>query len=53
MEKIYCIKCKSIENLKPLKDLISFKKHWFFILFKVNVAVMMRKYLKKNNQLRY
>ena len=42
----------SIENLETLKHKIFSIKHYFFLLFVISEAVMMKKYLKENNQLR-
>ena len=43
----------SIENLKALKYHIFSIKHEFFLSFVINVAVKMKKHLKKKNQLRH
>ena len=53
MKKNFCVICGKYKKLKALKYHTFLKKHYFFLLFAVNVRMKMKKYLKKNNQLRY
>ena len=53
MKNYIALFAASIENLKNLTCLRSYKKHQFFLLFAVSARVKMKKYLKKKNQLRY
>ena len=43
----------SIENLKKLKYNIIFKKNIIFFLYTVSPVMNIKKYLMKNNQLKY
>ena len=43
----------SIEKSKTLKYHIFAIKHQFFLLFVTSVAAIIKKYLRKENQLRY
>ena len=45
MRKIYCIKCKMYKEFVI--------KNYFFLVFVTSVEVKMKKYLKKNAQLKY
>ena len=49
IKKIYV----SIENSKIIKYHTFSKKHGLFLLFRVSEEMKMKKYLKKENQLRY
>ena len=51
MKKIH-LGIVSIKNLKNLKQDIFLPKQ-FFVLFVITVVVMMKKYLRKKNRLRY
>ena len=51
MKKI-CIICNGHKKFKKLKTSYIFEKALAFLLFMVRVAVLMKKYLKKKNQLR-
>ena len=52
MKKPFVLLVINIENLKTLKYRIFWKRYKFFLLFKVIVAMKMKKYLKKKNRLR-
>ena len=52
MKKI-CISRNGYKKLKKPKTSYIFDKALAFLLFMVSVAVIMKKYLKKKNQLRY
>ena len=43
----------SIEYLKTLKYHTFSKKHYFFLLFAVSVAIKMKIYFKKKNKIKY
>ena len=43
----------NIENLKKSKKYMFLKKPWVFLLFTVSVAMNIKKYLKKKNQLKH
>ena len=53
MKKPIVLSAISIENLETLKYQKFLIKHQFFLLFVISVAVMMKKYSKKKNQLKY
>ena len=53
MREIQCIKCKLYTKLKTSKVSNILEKYQLFPLFIVSVEVMMRKCLKKMNQLGY
>ena len=42
-----------IGNVKIITSYPFSKKHYFFLLFIVSVAVKMKRHLQENNQLRY
>ena len=52
MKKIY-IYAVDIESSKILKYYTFLIKHWFFLLCVISVIIMIKRYSKKNNQLRY
>ena len=52
MKKLYCVICGKYRKFEKPKISYILEKHYFFLLFVVNVKMKMKKYLKKRNQLR-
>ena len=54
IRKTYCIKCKKYKEFKkPKISYVFVIKHYFFLVFAKRVEVEMKKYLWKENQLKY
>ena len=56
MKKLYCVTCGKygkFEKFENLKNIIHFQKNYFFLLFAASARMKMKKFLKKENQLRY
>lgn len=53
MKEIYCSKPLKHTKFKSLRSLIFGIKHWFFLLFMLNVTNIMKNCFLKNNLLIY
>ena len=52
MEKIYCAVCGKYRKILKRQSIVHFGKK-FFLLFEVGAKLKIKKYLNKENQLRY
>ena len=53
MKKLYCVICGKYKKFRNPKISYVFVKHQYFLLFAGSARIKMKKYLKKQDQLRF